>query len=118
MVALLLVIAAATWTYSVAAQEVKAVEVRIAERTTALPDDVLRVTEGERVELRLLSDEEGELHLHGYDIEIPLRAGETTSVVIDAKVAGRFPVTAHRFGPPQGAMHGHEVLFYLEVYPR
>lgn len=94
------------------------IELRVTDRRVTLPDDVLRIAEGERLELHLLSDEEGELHLHGYDIEIPLRAGETTGVVIDAKVAGRFPVTAHRFGPPQGAAHGHEVLFYLEVYPR
>lgn len=79
--------------------------------------DTLRVDQGAAIELRIASDVPGELHLHGYDIVIDLRAGKTATVALDATVAGRFPITSHGFAGEAGGHH-HRALLYLEVYPR
>ena len=36
----------------------------------------------------------------------------------DAKIAGRFPIEAHKFGTGSQSKGGHAALLYLEVYPR
>lgn len=102
------------------AQEHRVFELTVKERSIALPDRTIHVEEGDRVELRITSDEEGELHLHGYDVTIELRADQTSVVTVDADVAGRFPVTSHGFGSSgdQGDGQHHETLLYLEVHPR
>ncbi len=96
--------------------ETKRFEVTIADRKVAEGGPTIRVTEGDRVMIVWHSDEIGELHLHGYDIAIDLKPDEATETVIEAQVAGRFPVTSHGFG---GESHGHGdgALLYLEVYP-
>jgi hypothetical protein len=77
----------------------------------------LRVTQGEQVELALSSDQPAELHLHGYDLTAQLEPGVPATIAFVAKIAGRFPVEAHRMGPTtKGARHAG-TLFYVEVYP-
>ena len=100
---------------NVFAEDLRIIELTVKQRQISIPGQTLRVDEGERLELRIASDEAGELHLHGYDVTIPLEAGKTTTKIIDATVAGRFPIAAHGFG---GHSHGHKPLLYLEVYPR
>jgi len=100
------------------AQEHRVFEIDIRRRRVQPPGGVIRVEEGDRVELRIAADEDGELHLHGYDVVIELRAGEMSVAVFDAQVAGRFPVSSHGFGSSADREHGQEALFYLEVYPR
>lgn len=96
--------------------EEKRFEVTIADRKVAEGGPTIRVTEGDRVVIVWLSDEIGELHLHGYDISIALKPDEATETVIDAKVAGRFPLTSHGFGG-ESHSHGKGALLYFEVYP-
>ena len=96
--------------------EVKRFEVTIADRKVAEGGPTIRVTEGDRVVIVWHSDEIGELHLHGYDIAIDLKPGEATETVIDAQVAGRFPLTSHGFGG-ESHSHGKGALLYFEVYP-
>ncbi len=93
---------------------------------------VLRVSQGDTVEITIASDEEAELHLHGYDILLSLEPGKPAILRFEAKFAGRFAIEAHRFGPPGGrgeasgspggrgeARRQREItLLYLEVYPR
>lgn len=69
----------------------------------------LVVSEGERVTLRVRSDSADELHLHGYDISVPLPAGEEVVLKFVASKAGRFELELH------GA---HLELGALEVQPR
>ena len=90
------------------------------DRQIAVSDKTIRVEAGDSVELRIASDETGEPHLHGYDVAINLQAGKTTVTIILAEVAGRYPITSHGFGTTgdHGHESDHEVLFYLEVYPR
>lgn len=73
----------------------------------------IRVTEGDRVELRWVADEAVELHLHGYDIRLHLKPGVPGTMTFEAHAAGRFPVGIHG-----SSGHGHGALLYLEVHPR
>jgi FtsP/CotA-like multicopper oxidase with cupredoxin domain len=79
----------------------------------------IRVTQGDVVELAFASDEPAELHLHGYDRLVTVAPNAPAVLRLDANVAGRFSIEAHRFGGgarKQG--RGHVVLLYLDVYPR
>lgn len=73
------------------------------------PAPVLRVQEGDLVELRITSPGDDELHLHGYDLSMPLRAGEPGTLRFRAAHAGRFDLELH---------HAHAELAVLEVSPR
>jgi hypothetical protein len=90
-------------------------ELRITQRQLQDGDKTRRVTQGQTVEMVWTSDEAGQLHLHGYDIEFEVSPESPTVVTFEAHATGRFPVTSHGFGDERG--HGHEVLLYLEVYP-
>jgi hypothetical protein len=62
------------------------------------------------IELAFTADETVELHLHGYDRHLTVRAGEEAVMRLDAKVAGRFAIEAHRFEEPAGGppSRGHD----------
>lgn len=64
---------------------------------------------GDEVELRVTSDSNDELHLHGYDLSLPLRAGQTGSLRFRAEHSGRFDLELH---------HRHLALAALEVRPQ
>ena len=112
-------------------------EVSIADRRVALAGDTIRVSQGERVEIRWTTDEAASIHLHGYDIEASLRPDRPFAMVFDADASGRFPITTHGFEGGSGAgpshehgehdhgdqaaeqsEHGEKALLYLEVHPR
>jgi hypothetical protein len=79
---------------------------------------LIRVTRGDAVELEFSTDEEAELHLHGYDRLIKVEPAMPTVLHLDATIAGRFPIEAHGFASGRGGQRGHVVLLYLEVHPR
>ena len=70
---------------------------------------VLRVTQGASVLIRVSSDHADQLHLHGYDLELALRAGQPGVLAFTADRAGRFDLELH---------HAHLELGALEVQPR
>ncbi len=72
----------------------------------------VRVTEGDKVTLNIISDATIEVHLHGYDIEAEVAPGAPARMSFDAFAAGRFPISVH------GADQHESTLLYLEVYPR
>ena len=84
------------------------------------PHQTIRATQGAMLELAFVADETVELHLHGYDRHLTVFPGEETVMQLDAKVAGRFAIEAHRFDGPAGGppSRGHVVLLYLEIHPR
>jgi FtsP/CotA-like multicopper oxidase with cupredoxin domain len=53
------------------------------------------VTRGDQVRIAITSDEDAELHIHGYEIEDQLVAGQTTRVAFDADIDGKFEIEAH-----------------------
>lgn len=81
---------------------------------------VIRVKQGDEVEINLMADQKTEIHLHGYDIEKTVSPGKVVVMAFQARVAGRFPVTlhgSHSHGKKKSGGHGEKVLFYLEVHP-
>src|SRR5262249_24858008 len=84
------------------------------------PHRTIRATQGTMLELAFATDETVELHLHGYDRHLTVHPGEEAVMRLDAKVAGRFAIEAHRFEGPAGGppSRGHAVLLYLEIHPR
>lgn len=93
----------------------RVIDVCIENRKVVAPTAAIRITEADVVELRWMSDQAVELHLHGYDLELQVRPGQPAAMVIEATATGRFPITSHGWG---AAGHGHDALTYLEVYPR
>jgi hypothetical protein len=98
------------------ASAVQRIEITIHNRRVVREDNVIRVTQGEKVELVWTTDESASLHLHGYDIEFNVTPLAPTPVAFIAHATGRFPVTSHGFQNQQG--HGHDTLLYIEVYPK
>lgn len=70
---------------------------------------VMQVQVGDDVELTITTAGNDELHLHGYDLALPLRAGEPGALRFIAEHAGRFELELH---------HAHAELGVLEVLPR
>ncbi len=77
----------------------------------------VRVPRGETIALRVRSDEAIAIHLHGYEIELRVEAGNVASVSFVAKLVGRFPVTAHLHDAKAAGRHAEPTLLYLEVHP-
>ncbi len=110
-----------------------------------LSPKTIQVGQGDTVTLKIEPDSPGEIHLHGYDIEKDLEAGQVTELIFVADATGRFRITFHAAEeehqshngetpepdaaghdgtpePPEGADHqdeGEEVdIGFLEVLPR
>ena len=64
--------------------------------TTATRDD-LRVSQGDTVRLTFEADEEGEIHLHGYDLTADVSPGHPGELVFEAATAGAFALNFHVF---------------------
>ena len=77
----------------------------------------LRFTRGDRVALRVTSDQKLNLHLHGYDIELPVSPAMEATLIVDARVAGRFPLSAHFPSANAKDTPRERTLLYLEVLP-
>ena len=101
---------------AVAEEQVLDLELKQGRFTAA--KNTVRVTQGDTVSLRITSDLNGEIHLHGYDVPMKVKAGKTTTTIVQVGVAGRFPITSHGFEGDTGHSHKHKALLYLEVYPR
>jgi hypothetical protein len=77
----------------------------------------IRVTQGEQIDITLESDQAAELHLHGYDLITQLEPGAPGTLSFVARIAGRFPVEAHRMGLVAKGRRHPGALFYVEIYP-
>ena len=78
----------------------------------------VRIMQGERVTLRVRSDEAMTIHVHGLEREAAVKPGVEAMVEIDGRSTGRFPVTAHLHGAPAGKKAAEPTLLYLEVHPK
>jgi hypothetical protein len=110
---------------SFAANQVDPIRISIPIKGRKLANEaqkLIRITQGDLLELVFTADEAAELHLHGYDIYLNVKPGTPGVLRVDAKFAGRFPLEAHRFGnasaEPNVGTRAHVVLLYLEIYPR
>ena len=69
----------------------------------------LKATEGDTVYLRVKAPDDDEVHIHGYDIEKELKAGETVPISFKATITGRFEIEFH---------HAETQIGELEVEPK
>ncbi|HEY0800591.1 MAG TPA: hypothetical protein VGD54_07085 [Steroidobacteraceae bacterium] len=70
---------------------------------------VIKIKQGDQVTLRVTSDSNDELHVHGYDLHLNLIAGQPAQLSFTADHSGRFEYELH---------HAHSDLGAFEVYPR
>ena len=90
------------------------IEIHIVKREV-VGEQLIRVTQGQIVEMTWTTDEETQVHIHGYEIHIPASPDTPAKVTFEAHATGRFPVTSHGYGDEYGKMH--QMLLYFEVYP-
>ncbi len=118
---LLVLLAALLLATAAQAQSSRTIEIAVENRAVTGPAvetsgglGVVRVTQGDQVELRWTTDESTEVHLHGYDIKADLTPGNAEVMTFEARATGRFAIESHGFGNE----HSHAPLLYLEVLPR
>jgi FtsP/CotA-like multicopper oxidase with cupredoxin domain len=70
---------------------------------------LIRVQQGDPVQILIESDQDDEFHLHGYDLVLPLKAGVPAELQFTADRSGRFTYELHA---------RHLELGALEVLPR
>jgi plastocyanin len=74
----------------------------------------IRVKQGDMVTLKIDTDESGEFHLHGYDIEQQIEENKVSDFYFVADATGRFRITLHPIGQDghneeeTEGHHGHE----------
>src|SRR5262245_20108680 len=93
-------------------------DLRIESGRVAPGMQLIRVKQGDRVELRWASDRPIILHLHGYDIETRVQPGMIAHMTFTARATGRFPVEEHKPDAQAAHAHGEAPLVRIEVYPR
>lgn len=71
--------------------------------------EMIRVTQGDAVAIRFISNQADELHLHGYDITVPLVPGKPAMLMFVAEHPGRFGYELHQ---------AHREIGVIEVYPK
>jgi len=70
---------------------------------------VLQVKAGDRITLKIASNNSDELHVHGYDLRLRIKPEEVVNLDFTANRTGRFALELHR---------AHAELGALEVYPQ
>ena len=81
------------------------INMAIAARQSSLSRDDLQVKKGDTVDIRFTADEDGEIHLHGYDLTAPVSPDNPGALTFVADTAGAFGINLHVFGDA-GAVGG------------
>ena len=80
---------------------------------------VMAVTKGDLVRLRVISDAPGNLHLHGYQVEMKLAPNKPEEIAFKAYATGRYPFEWHgAMDKAKAARHRGPEFGVLEVYPK
>lgn len=69
----------------------------------------VRIVRDDEVRLTVRSDRDDELHLHGYNMHLDLKAGRPGTLRFRAKRTGRFSAELHK---------AHTEVVVFEIYPR
>ena len=96
----------------------KRFELRLSQGQVPVSERVLRVTKGDGVQLRIISDEAGELHLHAYHQQARVVPGHPLELKFLAHASGRFRLEWHSASPTQPAGHHAPPVAVLEVRPK
>ena len=89
-------------TSSAKSQEKPPVAVSI--KSGVMTPSEVTVTEGERVRLRITSDESVAFHLYGYDLDKAITADEPAELTFDATTPGRFQIENEQTHEQLGAL--------------
>ncbi|MFP3990266.1 cupredoxin domain-containing protein [Streptomyces sp. E11-3] len=73
----------------------RTVEITVADGKVNPAPGRVDLKKGQRVRLKVTSDRADTLHVHGYDKETPLRAGDTATLTFTADRTGLFEVETH-----------------------
>jgi len=84
----------------------KIVEVSVAERT--LTPNLVTLNEGDAVTVRVTTDESGEFHISGYEIENDMEAGSVLEFSFVADKAGRYNFELHPKADDTTGSHDEE----------
>jgi|CXWL01.1.fsa_nt_gi heme/copper-type cytochrome/quinol oxidase subunit 2 len=76
-------------------QQPKAVTYSLALKERKLTPDIVTVTQGDQVTIKVMSDESGEFHVSGYEIENDMTAGTELTFSFTADKAGRYNFELH-----------------------
>jgi len=87
----------------------KVFELTVKQGKLASGPATLAAREGDDIVIRVTSDRADELHLHGYDLEMMLKANEPAELSFKALRSGRFEYELHK---------SHTDLGALEVQPK
>lgn len=68
----------------------------------------MTLTQGFPVQLTLVSDQDDQMHLHGYELWTEVNAGQVASLAFPASYSGRFELELHE---------AELSLGFLDVYP-
>ena len=100
-------------------------EIPIKLENGSLTPATIQVKQGDMVTLKIDTEEAGEFHLHGYDIEMDVPAEVPTDFFVLADITGRFKITFHAAGDEhegedeeQDYDEGEMEIGILEVRPR
>ena len=106
----------------------EAVEIPVTVEGKTMNPGTIRVKQGDRVTLKIDAEDDGEFHLHGYDIEQNIDGDAAASFYFVADATGRFKITFHHSkkgdDEHKEGNHGHEEedaefdIGFLEVGPR
>jgi hypothetical protein len=97
----------------------KTFELAITRSAAPAKPRVLRVKQDDVVRLRVVSEIAGEVHIHGYRLELKLAPGTFQELTFKARATGRYPIEWHAAGEAQreSGHHGPPVAV-LEVHPK
>jgi hypothetical protein len=97
----------------------KTFELTIPRSTAQAKPSVLRVEKDDMVRLRVASEAAGEVHLHGYRLEMKLAPGIPGELNFRARATGRYRIEWHPAdeAAKKGNRHGPP-LAILEVHPK
>ncbi len=114
------VMCVAPWSLPLAADLVRRVVLELRNGLLQREQRIVRVRQGDAVELHWTSDRPMRLHLHGYNFKIAVSPGSPALMAFKARAAGRFSVAvlrkAEKHVSHRRHRHGRTVL-YLEVHP-
>ena len=106
----------------------EAVEIPVTVEGKTMNPGTIRVKQGDMVTLKIDAEDDGEFHLHGYDIEQNIDGDAVASFYFVADATGRFKITFHHSkkgdDEHKEGNHGNEEedaefdIGFLEVGPR
>ncbi len=81
---------------------------------------LIQARKGDKLRWRISSNAAGTFHLHAYRLVVPLQAGQTNELAVDAFATGRFRLEWHGAQDKGTGNTGHHAppLAILEVLPR